>query len=412
MRRRCQRGNHMSATIRCSNTNQQHQVKTENVMQPWSASVRSSSIHDVGQYRARGTPRTSLGPDAHIKAFCEQLSHNMRALCTARACGLVLLPLHPWEPPMYALSGTASSADVRFAYHAGTGWVGWIIDNKQLLFVPDCADEAALHRFDPAWTWYNRHDTSMASCHTESQYLGVPLLVDEKVIGVIGLLRHREDPAFMAADWHTLTGVAEQQATVIERQRQVQAKGIEMLELLAELHFLRMDGAPLTKMWDVVLTQGLPMLGFDAGHIRIKEGDELVLCALKDYPGKRPPRLRRLGQGISGWVAQHQRVLRTGRTRTWRMVGIPLLDDGQVVGTLVARKHKEDDFTETQLGWLLVITATLAAEMQSRRLKSIVERYTSAPQASTSSGSDVRVEVIAPREGDVILEHASGHLVG
>ena len=178
-----------------------------------------------------------------------------------------------------------------------------------------------------------------------------------------------------------------------------------------KIHRLRIQGAPLTQMWDIVLTQGLPTLGFDAGHIRMKKGDKLILCALKDYPSKRPPRVRLLGQGISGWVAKHQRILRTGRTRSWRMVGvgIPIMDNGGVVGTLVARKHKEDDLTETQLRWLLVITATLAAEMRSRWLKSIIEMLTS--RTSTSAVSDVRVAEIAPREEDVLFEYAYGGMV-
>ena len=66
------------------------------------------------------------------------------------------------------------------------GWVGWIIHHKRSLLVPDCADNTALRRFAPLWTWYNPYDAGIVSCHTDSQYLGVPLLVDAKVIGVLG----------------------------------------------------------------------------------------------------------------------------------------------------------------------------------------------------------------------------------
>ncbi len=272
-------------------------------MQPWSANVQSPSTQDVGQYRAEGSPLIPCGSDAQLQGFCEQLTHTVRALGAARACGLTLLPLQAWEPPLYAFSGTASAVDVRFAYRPMAGWVGWIIEHKHLLLVPDCADADALRCFDPSWAWYNQYDTGIASCYRDSQYLGVPLLIDEKVVGVLGLLRHRNDPAFLAVDRRILIGVAERHAASIERLRQEQAKDSSILSVLLDIHNLRMQGAPLKKMWDIVLKQGLPILGFDAGHIRIKNGDKLILCALLEYPSKRPPHVRLLGQGISGWVA-------------------------------------------------------------------------------------------------------------
>ncbi len=105
-------------------------------------------------------------------------------------------------------------------------------------------------------------------------------------------------------------------------------------------------------------------------------------------------------------------MLRIGRTCSWRMVGIPLIDDGRVLGTLVACKHQEGISTETQLRWLLIMASMLTAGMQFRWLKSVVEMLTSAPRTSALSVSDIRWEAIAPGEEDLLFEHAYGHLVG
>src|SRR5262249_21941412 len=157
------------------------------------------------------------GHNDHLEAFCAQTLRNICALSDARAGALLLLPLRHWEPVLHVVTGTASTSDVRFTYHPGAGWPGWIIQHRQPLLIHDCDDHAALRRITTDWTWHDPYAEGLTACRIHSQYLGAPLLVEQEVIGVVGLLRHRRDPTFMAVDKHSLQAMAERVAVAIER---------------------------------------------------------------------------------------------------------------------------------------------------------------------------------------------------
>ena len=95
----------MSASIHSNTHDQQSKVKIGDTMQPWSVNLSIPSTQDVTYPGAKGSPHMPWGPDTPLKTCCEQFTHNVRALCAARACGLTLLPLQPWESPLYAVSG-------------------------------------------------------------------------------------------------------------------------------------------------------------------------------------------------------------------------------------------------------------------------------------------------------------------
>ena len=119
-----------------------------------------------------------------------------------------------------------------------------------------------------------------------------------------------------------------------------------------------------------------------------------MLCAAVGYTAHRPPALRLLGHGVSGWVAAHKQALFIGRTTKQRTVGLPLMANGYVLGTLVARQSNGSGLTDTQVRWLTSMAALLASALHT-------------PGFPTG---DEGVAVHAAAEGDKSSDHVYGGL--
>lgn len=306
------------------------------------------------------------GPGEDLTHYCGQALQHVCELSAASAGSLVLLPSRSWEPVAHFHSEPALADDPRLKFSADAGWPGWILRYKAPLLVTDCNNAALLNKITPGWHWHGPYTAGLATLPVYSQYLGAPLLVEQEVIGVIGVLRRREARAFMAVDTHSLLGMAQRVATVIDclRLQQENAEQEAALQVFSEMDRQRLQGAHPRKLWQVALHQALRVLGCEAGHIRLKFEDQLVLWASMGYTTQPPSAIRLLGQGLSGQVAAQGRALYIGRTTPQRTACLPLMADGCVLGTLVVRKRPGLHFTDMQVYWLRRIADLLASSLR------------------------------------------------
>jgi signal transduction protein with GAF and PtsI domain len=126
---------------------------------------------------------------------------------------------------------------------------------------------------------------------------------------------------------------------------------------------------------------------FDSCFIYALEANELVLRASRNSHGEVLGRLRLpLGQGITGWVAQHQRPVAVERKafddprfRTFHQLpedrfeaflSVPILSRGKVVGVINLQQRKPYVFSQREIRLIATAGILVGAEIEMARLES------------------------------------------
>ncbi len=124
----------------------------------------------------------------------------------------------------------------------------------------------------------------------------------------------------------------------------------------------------------------------DSCFIYVLEGNELVLRASKNPHPEAVDRLRiHVGQGITGWVAEHREPVSVGRNATsdprFKMfadlpedgyqafLSVPLLCRGRVVGVINLQHRKPHFHTARQIRLISTIGFLVGAEIEMARLE-------------------------------------------
>ena len=126
---------------------------------------------------------------------------------------------------------------------------------------------------------------------------------------------------------------------------------------------------------------------FDSCFIYVLEGNDLVLRASRNSHSEVLGRLRLpLGQGITGWVAQHQRPVAVERNafddprfRTFHQLpvdrfeaflSVPILSRGKVVGVISLVQRKPYVFSQREIRLIATAGFLVGAEIEMARLES------------------------------------------
>jgi signal transduction protein with GAF and PtsI domain len=125
---------------------------------------------------------------------------------------------------------------------------------------------------------------------------------------------------------------------------------------------------------------------FDSCFIYVLEGNELVLRASRNSHSEVLGRLRLpLGQGITGWVAQHQRPVAVERNafddprfRTFlqlpedrfeAFLSVPILSRGKVVGVINVQQREPYVFSQREIRLIATAGFLVGAEIELARLE-------------------------------------------
>lgn len=137
---------------------------------------------------------------------------------------------------------------------------------------------------------------------------------------------------------------------------------------------------------DRVLDFAVEVVKCDSCFIYVLEGDDLVLRASKNPHQELVDRLKlRLGQGITGWVAEHREPVAVfneaykdprfryftelPEDRYEAFLSVPLLSRGRLVGVLNLQHRETHVYSSRDIGLLSTIGALAGAEIEVTRLE-------------------------------------------
>lgn len=137
---------------------------------------------------------------------------------------------------------------------------------------------------------------------------------------------------------------------------------------------------------DRVLDFAVEVVKCDSCFIYVLEGDDLVLRASKNPHQELVDRLKlRLGQGITGWVAEHREPVAVfneaykdprfryftelPEDRYEAFLSVPLLSRGRLVGVLNLQHREPHVYSSRDIGLLSTIGALAGAEIEVTRLE-------------------------------------------
>ncbi len=125
----------------------------------------------------------------------------------------------------------------------------------------------------------------------------------------------------------------------------------------------------------------------DSCFIYVLEENELVLRASKNHHPQLVGRLRiKLGQGITGWVAQHREPVFVSRNavadprfklfaelpedRFEAFLSVPLISQGRLVGVINLQSREASDYGDREVGLISTLGFLVGAEIRRARLES------------------------------------------
>jgi signal transduction histidine kinase len=238
--------------------------------------------------------------------------------------------------------------------------------------------------------------------------LGVPLLREGAVLGMISLARDRVQP-YTERQIELVRTFADQAVIAMENARllgELQARTRDLEESLeyqtATSDVLKVIGrstADVQPVLDTVMEAAARLCGADAGSIRIREGE--VYCAVSSYAADMSAadtefwanqRQRKFVPGrdsITGRVALEGKVVHIADIRTdpeyvqphtvaagrLTQLGVPLLREGAVIGTINLSRKRVQPYTERQIelvrtfadqAVIAIENARLLGELQAR----------------------------------------------
>jgi GAF domain-containing protein len=139
------------------------------------------------------------------RALLQSIVDVARAIFSAQAASVFLLDEETDELVFEAVSGAGEQELVGVRFPSSTGIAGWVLITRQPIVVDDLAA-------DPRFA----QQTAEATGYVPRALVAVPLLVDERTIGVLEVLDRPTERPFGLADMDLLTLFAHQAAIALE----------------------------------------------------------------------------------------------------------------------------------------------------------------------------------------------------
>ncbi len=191
-------------------------------------------------------------------------------------------------------------------------------------------------------------------------WLGVPLMTQDRVIGLLNL--DREETGFYTTEHGQLAmAFAAQAATAIENARLFEAERRRVAALTA-LHETGLDLSAqldLPTLLQTIVERAARLLEAPMGGLYLMQPDnqELELVVSHNLPRDFTGTRLRMGEGVSGVIAQTGRPLVVGDYHTWpgraavyekmpfrAIVGVPIMWQGQVLGVINITDERPNRF--------------------------------------------------------------------
>jgi adenylate cyclase len=174
-----------------------------------------------------------------FQPLLEMIMEKSKEVMDAESSSLMLLDEETNELTFNVATGEKGAALREIRLPVGKGIAGWVAEQKEPLLVPDAYA-------DPR---FNREADKMSGFHTRS-ILCVPLMIQERILGVVQVLNPRERLTFEDGDRRVFTSFADQAAIAIENARlyeEIKQKAEEQREALERERWLTIQRDKLGK---------------------------------------------------------------------------------------------------------------------------------------------------------------------
>jgi diguanylate cyclase (GGDEF)-like protein/PAS domain S-box-containing protein len=260
------------------------------------------------------------------------------------------------------------------------GLTGYIIQTRQILYIPDTLAEEATRKY-----------TAIDSGGDPSRsYVGVPLLVGDRVVGVISMQSSQVN-AYHPDQIRLLETIATQTAGAIENARlfeEVRLRAEEMTALF-DIGITVTSGLDMEQVLRTLLEKCRQVLPVEAFYIAILDPDTgLIHHPLAYDTGEYlqiPTRDIRQNPGLSGQIINNRQTLyipdlsspdavttgqvfRTSGTPTRAYVGVPMIVGDRVVGVISMQSYQPNAYDPGQIRLLETIATQAAVAIENSRL--------------------------------------------
>jgi GAF domain-containing protein len=190
-----------------------------------------------------------LGAETSYRALLSSIVHVARAIFRARASSIFLLDEAADELVFEAVAGEGADTLVGRRFPSSTGIAGWVLVTRQPLIIEDVSQ-------DPRWA----RNVAEGTGYVPKGLMSVPLLHDERALGVLQVLDRPQRAEFSLQEMDLLALFANQAAIALEllqnarRAQGVLEAGGEDVEVVARL------GATVDRLTDRARDDGLALL--------------------------------------------------------------------------------------------------------------------------------------------------------
>ncbi len=146
-----------------------------------------------------------LGADEAHRALLQATVEVARAIFGSKAASVFLLDEEAEELVFEAVAGEGEGELIGMRFPADTGIAGWVLTTRQPLIVDDLSSDTRWSRTAAESTGY-----------VPKSMMAVPLLVDERALGVLNVLDRPEDTRVRLAEVDLLGLFANQAAIALD----------------------------------------------------------------------------------------------------------------------------------------------------------------------------------------------------
>jgi GAF domain-containing protein len=146
-----------------------------------------------------------LGAEESHRALLQSIVDVARAIFGAGASSIFLLDEETDELVFEAVSGAGQESLVGVRFASSTGIAGWVLTTHQPIVIDDLDKDPRFAR-----------DAAEATGYVPRSMMSVPLLTDERALGVLNVLDRDEDVAISLAQMELLGLFASQAAIALD----------------------------------------------------------------------------------------------------------------------------------------------------------------------------------------------------
>jgi len=260
---------------------------------------------------------------------------------------------------------------------AGKGRTEEIIRTRQPIFHATRAESEA---------WYAQPERKeYTGGPIWASWLGVPMMVGDRVIGVIAVYDPERDHVYRGEDKDILQALANQAAVAIENARlfqQARQRG-DALSLLYKVGRQISETLDIGQIMPLIVTGAMELTGTDSGVIHLLDGEGQSVLRSFEFPKdfQHPtPRLSQPGTMTRTIVDTRQIIAvpdvasdpRVSRIMVEKgvksLIGVPIMRGEQVLGVLYLNSGQPHDFTEEEQSLLRSLADQAAIAIENARL--------------------------------------------